>query len=101
MRLTSRLVQVMAWLLVQKAVHAGEIDDSEAGDPKRRLGGHDVCAEPGPWDVSNLPKGLRGLLNRSLARYNRVARLDEMVHISASQERERADRKSTRLNSRH
>lgn len=90
MRLTSRLVQVMAWLLVQKAVHAGEIDDSEADDPRRRLGGHDVCAEPGPWDVSNLPKGLRGLLDRSLALYNRVARLDEMVHIRASQERERA-----------
>jgi regulator of CtrA degradation len=90
MRLTSRLVQVMAWLLVQKAVHAGEIEDTDVDDPKRRLGGHEICAEPGPWDVSGLPKGLRGLLDRSLALYNRVARLDEMVHIRASQERERA-----------
>src|SRR3546814_2463165 len=88
--LTSRLVQVMAWLLVQKAVHAGEIEDTDVDDPKRRLGGHEICAEPGPWDVSGLPKGLRGLLDRSLALYNRVARLDEMVHIRASQERERA-----------
>lgn len=90
MRLTSRLIQVMAWLLVQKAVHAGEIDGGAADEPKRRLGGHDICAEPGPWDVSGLPARLRGLLDRSLALYNRVARLDEMVHIRASQERERS-----------
>src|SRR3546814_7006302 len=44
--LTSRLVQVMAWLLVQKAVHAGEIEDTDVDDPKRRLGGHEICAEP-------------------------------------------------------
>jgi regulator of CtrA degradation len=90
MRLTSRLVQVMAWLLVQKAVHAGELDPSEADEPARRLGGREVCAESGPWDLGGLPRGLRSLLDRSLALYNRVARLDEMVHIHASQARERA-----------
>lgn len=90
MRLTSRLVQVMAWLMVQRAVHAGEIDPAEADAPQRRLGGHDVCAEPGPWDMSGLPRRLRVLLDRSHALYNRVARLDEMVHIRASQLRERA-----------
>lgn len=90
MRLTSRLVQVMAWLMVQRAVHAGEIDPVEADAPQRRLGGHDVCAEPGPWDVSGLPRRLRLLLDRSHALYNRVARLDEMVHIRASQLRAKA-----------
>ena len=90
MRLTSRLVQVMAWLLVQRAIHAGEIDPADADAPQRRLGGHDVCAEPGPWDMSGLPRRLRLLLDRSHALYNRVARLDEMVHIRASQARARA-----------
>lgn len=90
MRLTSRLVQVMAWLLVQKAVHAGELEASEADDPKRRLGGQEICADTGPWDVSGLPRRLLALLERSHALYNRVARLDEMVHIRASQARELA-----------
>lgn len=89
MRLTSRLVQVMAWLLVQKAVHAGEIEPEDADAPQRRLGGREICAEPGPWDTSALPRRLRALLDRSHALYNRVARLDEMVHIRASQARAR------------
>ncbi len=33
MRLTARLTQVMAWLLYQKAVHAGEIDRAEMAAP--------------------------------------------------------------------
>ena len=89
MRLTARLVQVMAWLLVQRAVHAGEIDAAEADAPQRRLGGHEVCAEPGPWDIHALPRRLQILLDRSQALYNRVARLDEMAHIRASQARAR------------
>lgn len=89
MRLTTRLVQVMAWLLVQRAVHAGELDAEEADRPERRLGGQEICAEPGPWDRTGMPRRLQLLLDRSQALYNRVARLDEMVHIRASQERER------------
>jgi len=85
MRLTTRLVQVMAWLLVQRAVQAGEIHAEEADRPERRLGGHDICTKPGPWDLSDLPRRLRLLLDRSEALYNRVARLDEMVHIRISQ----------------
>ncbi len=95
MRLTSRLVQVMAWLLVQKAVHAGELEALEADDPKRRLGGQEICADAGPWDVSGLPRRFLTLLDRSHALYNRVARLDEMVHIRASQARERASADAT------
>lgn len=91
LRLTTRLVQVMAWLLVQRAVRAGELDAAEADAPRRRLGGHEVCADAGPWDVSELPPALRSLLDRSQALYNRVARLDEMVHIRASQARARAE----------
>src|SRR3546814_13673056 len=61
MRLTSRLVQVMAWLLVQKAVHAGEIEDTDVDDPKRRLGGHEICGGPGPWgDREGRGKGKGG-----------------------------------------
>jgi regulator of CtrA degradation len=79
MRVTARLAQVLAWLLVQKAVHAGEISPAEAVAQHRRLGGRSVCAVEGPWHELGLPQGLQGLLARSLALYNRVARLDDLA----------------------
>jgi regulator of CtrA degradation len=79
MRLTSRLTQVMAWLLVQRAVEAGEIERAEAARPGNRLGGQKVCAATGPVGDGVLPAGLTTLLDKSLALYNRVARLDAML----------------------
>ena len=79
MRVTARLAQVLAWLLVQKAVHAGEISPAEAVAQNRRLGGRSVCAVEGPWHELGLPQDLQSLLARSLALYNRVARLDDLA----------------------
>ena len=79
MRVTARLAQVLAWLLVQRAVHAGEILPTEAVAEDRRLGGRSVCAVEGPWQELGLPDRLQALLARSLALYNRVARLDDLA----------------------
>lgn len=79
MRVTSRLTQVMAWLLAQKAVHAGEISHAEAADPDYALAGQSVCAAADPALARGLPAHLRSLLDRSHALYTRVARLDAMV----------------------
>ncbi len=78
MRLTSRLTQVMAWLMVQKAVHAGEISREDAHEPNCRLSGHDVCGAQDPDLVIDLTPTLVDLLDRSLRLYQRVARLDAM-----------------------
>lgn len=86
MRLTARLTQIMAWLLVQKAVHAGEISRAEAAKPEHRLAGRSVCEVEGPWRELGLPQRLQSLLQRSLSLYNRIARLDEMAAGSASSE---------------
>ena len=75
LRLTARLTQVMAWLLGQRAVHAGEISAAEAGD-RFALGGQKVCLEDDD-DLVGLPEPLRDLLTRSRHLYARVARLDE------------------------
>ena len=78
-RLTSRLAQVMAWLMLRRAVVEGEIADDEARRPEHRLAGHDVCLgradDLGDW----LPEGMNGLLERSRALYERVARLDRLL----------------------
>jgi len=81
MRLTARLTQMMAWLLVQKAVHDGEIGEAEAARTEHRLGGHAICATRGAWGQPQLPPRLQRLLDRSHSLYTRVARLDEMVAL--------------------
>jgi regulator of CtrA degradation len=83
MRLTARLTQIMAWLLVQKAVHAGELGRAEARRTQHRLGGRGVCLAVGSWGVVRLSPRLQRLLDRSHALYERIARLDDMMGNAA------------------
>ncbi|WP_420346902.1 DUF1465 family protein [Pelagibius sp.] len=79
MRLTARLTQIMAWLLVQKAVHAGEMTREEAAAEEYRLSGKEVCEETTPpVEGAQLQPRLVDLLDRSHRLYQRVARLDAM-----------------------
>jgi len=84
LRVTARLTQVMAWLLVQRAVHAGEIQREEAASDPYRLSGQEVCEPTDDAAVAeDLPSGLRDLLDRSLSLYQRVARLDALYDQNA------------------
>lgn len=80
MRLTSRLTQVMAWLMVRRAVQEGEISFDEALQSDRRLDGQRVCLiQIEDDDAAPLPRGLRDLLGRSYHLYTRVERLDKAM----------------------
>ena len=79
MRLTSRLTNMMAWLLVQRAVHQGELTREEVREDDWRLGGADVCLADNGIDPERLPPYLGDLLRRSERLYSRIARLDDMV----------------------
>ncbi len=79
LRLTTRLTQIMAWLLLQRAVHAGESTPEQAAAPSNRLGGQDICRDRRGEHMQAVPAGLRDLLLRSRKLYQRVARLDEMI----------------------
>jgi regulator of CtrA degradation len=85
MRLTARLAQIMAWLLMQRAVFAGEVTLTDASRPENRLGSRDVCGVSGPWRDADvpLPDRLRELLDLSLDLYSRISRLDEMMGLRA------------------
>lgn len=83
MRVTSRLTQAMAWLLAQKAVHAGELTIAQAASEEYALSGGDICLDPSGPENEELPVGLRGLLERSHQLYVRVARLDDLVRREA------------------
>jgi len=70
---TTRLMQTVAWLLTQKAVAAGEMDEAEAGSPQRRLG---PAPEIEPEQMFGLPAEARRLLEAGADLYDRVRRLD-------------------------
>src|SRR5476651_1440916 len=72
MRLTTRLMQVASWLLVQRAVREGDMSPELALDASYRL-----AAEAGERvDVETLPQPLATLLDRSERLFDRVRHLD-------------------------
>ncbi len=86
LRVTARLTQVMAWLLVQKAIHTGELSRAEAREECFRLGGREVCLIADPWSPVELPRPLQSLLRRSHGLYQRTARLDDLVEARGNGE---------------
>ena len=79
MRVTARMTQVMAWLMLQRAVNDGEIDRNQAAQPDNRLGGQDTCLADPAVDPEYLPDRLADLLARSRNLYERIQRLDLML----------------------
>lgn len=77
-RVTTRVSHCMAWLLARKAVNAGEIGEQQARGEEWRLTDHDVC-EHTPDHGVPLPSPLQHLSDRSLALFERIARLDRQL----------------------
>jgi regulator of CtrA degradation len=74
LKVTTRLMHVIAWLLTQRAVDAGEMAPREALDPSRRLGSAPVSE---PAALSAIPAAARQLIEASADLHRRVARLDD------------------------
>src|SRR6201992_3517504 len=79
MRVTTRLMQAASWLLVQRAVHAGEMAPDAAGSDRYRLGSKEICLGSAAEGSEHLPAALRDLLVRSDNLYRRIARLDDIL----------------------
>ena len=78
MRVTTRLMQAASWLLVQRAVHEGDMEPQDARDERYRLGSKDICLG-GTESIEILPPALQDLLLRSDNLYRRIARLDDVL----------------------
>jgi regulator of CtrA degradation len=78
MRVTTRLMQAASWLLVQRAVHEGDMDAADARDERYRLGSKEICLGS-TESIEILPATLRDLLMRSDTLYRRIARLDDVL----------------------
>jgi regulator of CtrA degradation len=73
LKVTTRLMHIIAWLLTWRAVEAGEITAQQAREPSRRLG---QAGDSEDISVRFLPEKARALINTSRDLYDRVARLD-------------------------
>ncbi|HEY0412454.1 MAG TPA: DUF1465 family protein [Allosphingosinicella sp.] len=73
LKVTTRLMHVIAWLLTQRAVEAGEISRRQARSPARRLGDAPDTDEA---VLAQLPESAVALINASRELYARVRRLD-------------------------
>lgn len=83
MRVTTRLMQAASWLLVQRAVHEGDMNPEDASDERYRLGSKDICFGGRVDGVEHLPTMLQDLLSRSDNLYRRIARLDDVLFGNA------------------
>ena len=73
LKVTTRLMHVVAWLLTQRAVEAGEISRAHARKPTRRLGD---APESDSALLARLPPAAQSLIEASRDLYARVQRLD-------------------------
>jgi regulator of CtrA degradation len=83
MRLTTRLMQVASWLLVQRAVREGDMPAAEACQDRYRL---NEAAPAGSQADPDLPGSLLSLLDRSSRLYERVLHLDRRMYVEPTQE---------------
>ncbi|MDE2446889.1 MAG: DUF1465 family protein [Alphaproteobacteria bacterium] len=83
MRLTTRLMQMASWLLLQRAIATGEMNTEEALKEKHRINlteigrGHDLKG------AEQLPDGLKKLVENSLRLLERIKTLDLMLNRTA------------------
>ena len=83
MRVTTRLMQAASWLLVQRAVHDGDMEAEDAHSDRYRLGSKDICLGGNGVGIELLPPMLQDLLTRSDNLYRRIARLDDVLFANS------------------
>lgn len=80
MRLTTRLMQIASWLLVQRAVSEGEITPGQAVEEKTRVRLTGAEAKPDDRDAfALLPLRLQDLVRRAGRLHARILHLDGLI----------------------
>lgn len=74
LKVTTRIMHIVAWLLTQRAIETGELQQVEGRRPERRLG-HATTSDPKVND--QMPLAAQQLIRASSDLYARIQRLDE------------------------
>jgi regulator of CtrA degradation len=90
MRLTTRLMQIASWLLLQRAVGQGEMTRSQAASERHRvkLSQQDLASNADVF--GSLPEKLRQLTIHSMRLQARVIHLDQLIYAPANRTPENA-----------
>ena len=94
MRLTTRLMQMASWLLLQRAVNEGEMSAEQAGQEKNKVKLHGMSsAKDGPgWEA--LPARLQDLIEQSMQLQKRIRHLDDLIYSNKQPEPEETTEQS-------
>ena len=88
LKVTTRIMHIVAWLLTQRAIESGEIETIAGRRPERRLGN---AQDSDPVVVNQLPPSAQRLINASSDLYARIRRIDDgSVEAEAPQSPARA-----------
>jgi regulator of CtrA degradation len=84
MRLTTRLMQLASWLLLQRAVAEGEMTPVQARQQKEKVRLSQQNSLSSPDALESLPGELRDLIAASLRLQDRIMHLDRLMEPGAS-----------------
>lgn len=79
MRLTTRLLELASWLVIRRALKAGEIGPEEARTKRRRLRLNAIGRPQHVQGYDKLPAKLRELIEASFALHDRITHLDRAL----------------------
>lgn len=79
MRLTTRLMQIASWLLVQRAVAEGEMTAEQARAEKNKVRIAEPMLQPTSAEAARLPLRLRELIAHSIRLQERISHLENQM----------------------
>ena len=88
MRLTTRLMQMASWLLLQRALASGELTSNDASREKHRINLGEIGRGHEIQGAEQLPDGLKAMVERSLRLLDRIKTLDVMLLNRTTEEGE-------------
>ncbi|GLS30513.1 DUF1465 family protein [Neomesorhizobium albiziae] len=80
MRLTTRLMQVASWLLLQRAANSGEMTRDQVAAEKSKVRLDTSSAQENGTGWFELPEAFRDLVLRSLSLQGVVRRMDDQIY---------------------
>lgn len=80
MRLTTRLMQVASWLLLQRAANSGEMTRDQVASEKTKVRLDTASAQDNAPGWNELPERFREIVARSLSLQSLVRRMDEEIY---------------------